>query len=67
MRVNVTAPERTKIKSLVEKDAILSAMMTATMPQIDTWLDANMTTLAEARNIMKRLVKVIVFLLREEI
>jgi hypothetical protein len=67
MRVNVGSPEKLVIKDMATNDQILSALMTATPAQIDTWIDNNVTTIADLRILLKRIVKVMAYLLRKNI
>lgn len=64
MQVNITASEKKKIKNILDNDPIISALMTATYSQIDTWIDNNVTNVSEAREVFKRLVKIVVYLIR---
>lgn len=66
MRVNVNAPEKVKFRSAVEKDAVLKALKTYTPVQIDDWVDANVTTIAQARTLFKKILKVLAYIIRKE-
>jgi len=64
MQVNLTASEKKKLINLVKDDAILHGLMTANYQQIDDWIDNNVTNLAEAKEVFKLLVKIVVYLIR---
>jgi len=64
MQVNITASEKKKLKNLIKNDPIWSGLMGASYQQIDNWIDNNVTNLAEAKPVLKRLVKVVAFLVR---
>jgi hypothetical protein len=49
----------------LKDDPLWKGLMTATYQQIDNWIDNNVTDLATARDVFKRLVKVVAFLVRE--
>ena len=64
MQINITASEKKNLRNLIDNDLILNGLMSATYPQIDTWIDNNVTNLVEAREVFKRLVKVMAYLIR---
>jgi len=64
MQINLTASEKKKLINLVKNDAILHGLMTANYQQIDNWIDNNVTNLATTREVFKRLVKIVVYLVR---
>jgi hypothetical protein len=49
----------------LKDDPLWQGLRTATYQQIDNWIDNNVTDLATARDVFKRLVKVVAFLVRE--
>jgi len=64
MQVNLTTSEKRKLAILVKSDPILHGLMTADYLQIDNWIDNNVTDLHTAREVFKRLVKIVVYLIR---
>ena len=66
MRVDIKADDNKKFHSLTEKDAVLKALKTYTPTQIDDWVDANVTTIAQARTLFKKILKVLAFIIRKE-
>jgi len=64
MQINLTASEKKKLINVIKNDPILHGLMTATYQQIDNWIDNNVTDLASAMEVFKRLVKIVVYLIR---
>jgi hypothetical protein len=48
-------------------DAAISALRNRTPAQVDAWIDANVTTLAEARTVLKILARILAILARERL
>lgn len=67
MRVDIKAPGNIKIKDLAKKDSVLHSMIKKTPNEIDAWIDDNTKTLNEMRNILKKLTKIVIFLLDKEL
>jgi hypothetical protein len=53
--VNVPVPPDTQRLLDAKSNAILTALISATPAQVDTWLTANVTNLAQARDVLKAL------------
>ncbi len=64
MQIDLTASEKKKLINYIKNDPIMLGLMTATYPQIDTWIDNNVNDLSTAKEVFKRLVKICVFLIR---
>lgn len=54
-------------RGAVRADAQVRALMAMTPSQIDTWMTANVTTLAQARTVLTRLAQIVAVLLRREL
>lgn len=69
MPVNLTDSTSTASKTLdfIRKDAMVQGMLTMTPAEVYTWIDTNVTTLATAKDVLKRLAAVTTFLLQAEI
>lgn len=65
MRLNLQPDQDTRDRLDTERDAVLAALKTARPAQIDAWLDANVNNLADARRVLKMLVKVAALLVRK--
>jgi len=65
-RIAIAATTDVQRKLDVRASAALQALAHATPAQIDAYLTQNMTTLAEARQIVKALAIAVGFLLRDE-
>lgn len=60
-------PEKARLDGIrgdAQQQALLAQLKTATAAQIDTYIDNNVTDLASARTMLKRIVKVIAILVR---
>lgn len=66
MRVDIQADDNKKFHDLIEKDAVLKALKTYTPTQIDDWIDANVTTIAQARTLFKKMLKVLAYIIKKE-
>jgi hypothetical protein len=64
MRVNVTNNEAVKLKNTIANDAQIRALLTASHAQIDAWVDNNVNSLADAKSVFKKILKIILFLIR---
>lgn len=64
MKVNINAPEKDKIKNALRNDAVVSALLSKSYAEIDGWVNSNINTLSDVRSLLKRLLKICVFLIR---
>ena len=64
MRANVNDNENVRILYLINNDPVLRAVLNAPYSSVDSYIDSNLNTMADARTLMKRLVKVVMYLLR---
>lgn len=65
MKVNLKAPESVRARSALKMDVQLIQLMKADYLDVEPWVDNNVTTLADARAVFKRILKVLIFVLRE--
>ena len=63
MQVNIVASDKKKLINILKNDPIMHGLMTSDYSQIDTWIDNNVNTLTDARELFKRLFKSIKYLL----
>lgn len=59
---NVQSSQKYKDTETVKTDPILVALKTATPAQIENWINNNVNSLAEAKQVLKMLVKVLFYL-----
>ena len=55
----IEANRRTAFKAEPDRADLLNRLKTASPAQIDTWVDANVANLADARKVLKAIIKVI--------
>lgn len=67
MQVNLVGSEKKQIIDAIKNDPMMYGLMTADYPQIDTWVESNVTNIDEAQEVFKRLLKSIKYLLQSEI
>lgn len=65
MRINLMPDANTRHRAEVKRDAVLVALKDATPQQIEAWIDNNVTSLAEARAVLKALAKAVALLIRK--
>ena len=61
MRVDIQAPEKQKLK----KDALLSTLSELTPRQINTWVDNNVNDIDDLKGILKKLIRLNIYLLKQ--
>lgn len=66
MQRSVSARPEKKLAVALAKDADVQALMSATPAQIDAWVEANVTTLAAVRRVLKLLLKLLVIAMRRQ-
>ena len=59
------ADEDTALKSSARADAFLQQFVNMTPAQVDAWIDANVTTVAQARVLFKKMALMLLLLARE--
>lgn len=64
MRRDLKAACAAKVEHAVRVDQDMVALANATPAQIDAWVDANVTTIAQVRRVLKLLLKVAMYSLR---
>ena len=68
MRLNLKSSQETRqqleVSNAVKADADLMLLLKATPAQIDTWVDNNVKTLAEAQQLFKKILKVMAVVAR---
>jgi hypothetical protein len=57
--------EQAAIKASLRSDAAVRALASRSPAQVDAWIDANVTTLAEARSVLKILARILALLARQ--
>ena len=55
------------IRAELKADSAIQALRTRTPAQVDAWIENNVTTLAEARTVLKILARILALLARERI
>jgi hypothetical protein len=66
MRVDMRNNDLAKLKAAIKQDSQLEALITASNEQIDAWVDANLNTIADARAIFKKILRLAAYLIREK-
>lgn len=61
MRVNLKAPESKKIK----QDDIIEKLMNSTTEQINHWVDNNVNDLDDVKLVLKKIIRLSVFMLKK--
>jgi len=64
MQVDLTGPQERKDRREVDNDQVLQVMKGMTPGEAGAWIDANVTDLASAKHVMKRLAMLAIYLLR---
>ena len=69
MSVEVNLPESVREKRVreadVQTDAALQLLFSKTPQEINIWLDANVTDLASAKVVMKRMMRLLIYVARK--
>jgi hypothetical protein len=63
----IESAARKQIRNALRVDAAVQALRTRTPAQVDSWIDANVTDLASAREVLKILARVLALLARESL
>jgi len=66
MKINTIEQDDEKDRAAIRRDAIVQALVTKRPAQVDAYIDANVNSMADARNILKVLTRIIVALLKDE-
>lgn len=64
-RLSLRADQQQRTLAALKADTDLSNLLAATPQQIDAWIDANVTSLAEARRVLRLLAKLSLALWRQ--
>jgi hypothetical protein len=64
MQVNLKASEKKKLIHEFKSDPILLGLMTSDYSQIDTWVDNNLNSITDVREILKRVLKMNKYLIK---
>lgn len=64
MRIEIIPTEKTQIKQLMEIDPVFVKLLGSTHSELDSWIDTNLETMDDMRALLKRLAKIVVFILR---
>lgn len=65
MRRDLKAPPEIASETEARRDALVQAALARTPAQVDAWIDAQATTLAGARLVLKMLARVVLALARK--
>ena len=66
MPFNISAPNRTKLKTALRKDTAFEQLRDASPAQIDNYIENNVTDLASAKEVLKKLARVCIYLLSKD-
>lgn len=67
MRLDIKGSEKEKDRAQVKGDALLNTLKSITPEQAAQWVDSNVNSLADAKNLLKTMARVITYLVRRGI
>lgn len=67
MRLDIRGSEKDKDRAQVKGDALLNTLKSITPEQAAQWVDSNVNSLADAKNLLKTMARVITYLVRRGI
>lgn len=62
-KINIRVGEKRRVKDILKNDPIMSQLMTANYNQIDSYVDNNLNSVSDVKEIIKRLLKINKYLL----
>lgn len=67
MRLDIKGSEKEKDRAQVRGDTLLNTLKSITPEQAAQWVDSNVNSLADAKNLLKTMARVITYLVRRGI
>lgn len=65
MSINVQATEQAKRKKDIKRDTQLQLLLNKTPQELDEWINANVNSLEDVKFVMKRLLRLVIYVVKK--